>query len=339
MFPISLKIQEQAETERVAIAMLDNCVNCEELVWTRKGALTDQYAPLRLRLSKHDRKSADTPATPHCRVWQAIHRMNQLHTLELNAHTNLSPGSWSADNLLPLPPLRSLSLILPDRNVAEMLGPFFKHQIHPGGALALEEFSVLCRESPVINNRTLRAISPFLAGSRLTSLALAGCAKLTGDPLLELLPTLPHLRHLALEACNLDPSFYQRLADSPPRLQSLKLTHPGPRHATLPAFFPALEKLLAALPDLKAFTLYHSGASSDGRREWPVLPVDFLNQFAAANGSEIRKFEVSGILTSVEGIEILTRGSPRLRNLVLHLGSEFDLVSECAAVAESHTLL
>ncbi|GAA5862948.1 hypothetical protein JCM3774_006696 [Rhodotorula dairenensis] len=300
VFPISLKIQEQAETERVAIAMLDNCVNCEELVWTRKGALTDQ-------------------------VWQAIHRMKKLHTLELNAHTNLSPGSWSADNLLPLPPLRSLSLILPDRNVAAMLGPFFSHQTRPDGSLALEEFSVLCRESPVINDRTLRAISPHLVGSQLTSLALAGCAKLTGEPLLELLPQLPRLRHLALEACHLDPSFYEQLAELPPRLQSLKLTHPGPRHATLSSFFPALEKLLAALPGLTAFTLYHSGASSDGRREWPTLPVEFLHQFAATSGPDIRKFEVSGILTSVDGVEVLARGCPRLRNLVLHLGAEFDL--------------
>lgn len=41
MYPISLKVTEQAETERLAIAMLEKCTNCEELVWTRKGALTD----------------------------------------------------------------------------------------------------------------------------------------------------------------------------------------------------------------------------------------------------------------------------------------------------------
>ncbi|TKA55022.1 hypothetical protein B0A53_02495 [Rhodotorula sp. CCFEE 5036] len=311
VFPISLKIQEQAATERVAIAMLENCVNCEELVWTRKGALTDQ-------------------------VWVAIHRMQKLHTLELNAHTNLSPGSWSADNLRRLRPLRALSLILPDRNVAQVLGAFFKHQSRTGdtaggtetpppGSLELEEFSVLCRESPVINDSVIRSISPYLAESRLTSLAFAGCAKLTGEPLLELLPKLPHLRHLALEACNLDPSFYDQIADSLSHLQSLKLTHPGPRHPALPAFFPALEKLLDGLPNLTAFTLYHSGAASDGRREWPVLPVEFLHHFAATSGPRIRKFEVSGILTSVEGVEILSNGSPRLRNLVLHLSADFDL--------------
>lgn len=271
------------------------------------------------------------------RVWLAVHSMKKLHTLELNAHTNLSPGSWSADNLLPLRPLRALSLILPDRNVAQMLGAFFKNQSGIGDAavgtetpspamLALEEFSVLCRESPVINDTVLRSISPYLAESRLTSLAFAGCAKLTGDPLLELLPNLPHLRHLALEACNLDPSFYIQIADSLSHLRSLKLTHPGPRHPALPAFFPALEKLLDGLPNLTAFTLYHSGAASDGRREWPVLPVEFLHHFAATSGLRIRKFEVSGILTSVDGVEILSNGSPRLRNLVLHLGSDFDLV-------------
>lgn len=248
--------------------------------------------------------------------------------LELNAHTNLSPGSWSADNLVSLRPLRSLSLILPDRNVANILPEFFARQnasSDEGGQL--EQFSVLCRESPVVNNSVVRAISPFLARSRLASLALAGCSKLGGDPLLELLPGLPLLRHLALEACNLEPRFYVQIAPSLPQLESIKLTHPGPRHPSVASFFPAVESLLAALPRLTAFTLYHSGASSDGRREWPVLPDDFVRNIALSNGAVLRKFEVSGILCTVTAAEVLAKGAPSLRNLVLHLGSDFDLVS------------
>ncbi|GAA5989097.1 hypothetical protein JCM10908_001156 [Rhodotorula pacifica] len=324
VFPISLKVQEQAATERLAIAMLENCVNCEELVWTRKGALTD-------------------------RVWVAIHRMPALRALELNAHTNLSPGSWSAGHLVNLRPIRALSLILPDRNVADILGEFFKRQRRLASkssegeseSLPIEEFSVLCRESPVINNNVIRTITPHLEGSRITSLALAGCAKLTGDPLLELLPKLPHLRHLALEACNLAPTFYTQIAESIFQLQSLKLTHPGPRHPSLPAFFPSLARLLASLPRLSAFTLYHSGASSDGRRDWPTLPDGFIEDITATNGANMRKFEVSGILTSVDVVEILARGMPKLRNLVLHLGGDFDLdrlTSAFAPLSELRTV-
>ncbi|GAA6013248.1 hypothetical protein JCM8202_003081 [Rhodotorula sphaerocarpa] len=310
VFPISLKITEQAKTQQLAIDMLQNCVNCEELVWTRKGALTDQ-------------------------VWGAIRRMPRLEVFELNAHTNLSPGSWSAHNLLGLRPLRSLSLILPDRNVATILPQFFEAQTRqaPEGIPRLEEFSVLCRESPVINSSVVRAITPALASTNLRSLALAGCSKLGGAPLLELLSRLPDLSHLALEACQLEPTFYTQAALFLRQLRSIKLTHPGPRHPALSAFFPAVESLLADLPHLSAFTLYYSGAATDGRRDWPTLPDDFVRNVTASNGARLRKFEVSGILTSVTAIETLAAGARELRNLVLHLGDDFDLARLMSAFA------
>ncbi|GAA5890270.1 hypothetical protein JCM6882_008777 [Rhodosporidiobolus microsporus] len=308
VFPISLFVTERESNEDLAIRVLRNCVNVESLVWTRKGALRD-------------------------RVFEAINALPKLREFELNAHTNLSPGSWDADHLLNLPQLRSISFILPDRNVANVLPAFLAKQRTLGGAgnldgeetLLLEEMSVLCRESTVINDKVVSSLIPTLSGSNIRSLAFAGCAKLSGTPLLDLLPHLPHLRNLALEACNLDPSFFTLAAPSLPQLQSLKLTHPGPRHPTLPAFFPALETLLSQTVNLTAFTIYHSGAASTGRREWATLPRQFVQHLAATVGPRLRKFEVSGVLVTVDDVESVASVSKEVRNLVLHLGHDFDL--------------
>ncbi|GAA6026843.1 hypothetical protein JCM8097_005901 [Rhodosporidiobolus ruineniae] len=311
VYPLSMKVEEARAIEAVAIKALRNCVNCESLVWTRKGALTD-------------------------RVWEAINTLPRLRSFEFNAHTNLSPGSWDADHLLNLPPLRSMSLILPDRAVSNIIPAFLNSQRQKSGEenqLLLEELSILCRESTVINDKVVFALAPAMSGSRIRSLAFAGCSKLTGDPLLALLPHLPHLRNLALEACNLDPSFYTLAAPHLAQLHSLKLTHPGPRHPTLPAFFPALETLLSEATSLTAFTLYHSGAASTGRREWPILPDGFVQHLAATVGPRLRKFEVSGVLVSVDAVEVMTPAARELRNLVLHLGTEFDLARLTATFA------
>ncbi|GAA6048940.1 hypothetical protein JCM3770_007129 [Rhodotorula araucariae] len=323
VYPLSMILRERLDMEQLAIRMLRNCDNVEELVWTRKGALTD-------------------------RVFEAIKQLPRLRSFECNAHTDLSPGSWDADHFLDLPPLQSLSLILPDRKVSAMLPAFLGKQKALASTatfdcgqediLLLEELSILCRESTVINDRVVKALAPALAGSRLTSLALAGCAKLTGAPLLDILPTLPHLRHLALEACALDPPFFRQAAPHLGQLRSLKLTHPGPRHPSLPAFFPALEALLDHTRALTAFTLYHSGASATGTREWPVLPHDFVQHVAGVVGARLRKFEVSGVLVGVETVERLTSEASELRNLVLHLGHDFDLPRLTAAFAPLATL-
>ncbi|GAA5876525.1 hypothetical protein JCM8547_009415 [Rhodosporidiobolus lusitaniae] len=317
VYPLSMILKERLEMEELACRMLRNLVNLTSLVWTRKGALTD-------------------------RVFEAIKTLPHLERFELNAHTNLSPGSWDADHLLDLPPLRSISLILPDRNIANALPSFLTRQRERAGSddepLRLEEFSFLCRESTIISDKIVSSLTPALSRSNLHSLAFAGCSKLSGASLLPLLPELPHLRNLALEACNLDPSFFTLAASSLTRLHSLKLTHPGPRHPTLPAFFPALENLLEQMKELTAFTLYHSGASSTGRREWPVLPESFVEHLSETVGPRLRKFEVSGVLMSVDGVEMLTGGARGLRNFVLHLGQEFDLPRLTAAFAPLSSL-
>ncbi|GAA5835182.1 hypothetical protein JCM3766R1_006894 [Sporobolomyces carnicolor] len=319
VYPLSNVVKERRAMEELAIAMLKNCENIEELVYTRKGALTDD-------------------------VFEAIVTLPRLHTFELNAHTNLSPGSWSASHVVNLPPLRSLSLILPDRNVANALPEFFARQrelanrdapgeTHEGGVVALEELSVLCRESTVFNDRVVSSITPFLANARIRSLGFAGCAKLSGKPLLALLPRLPCLRNLALEACNIDPDFFSLIAPSLTSLSSLKLTHPGPRHPTRPRFFPALETLLQHTRHLTAFTLYYSGVSTGGRREWPSVPQEFVQSLTDSVGPRLRKFELSGVLVEVDAVQVLTNGSKGLKDLVLHLGENFSLAHLTACFA------
>lgn len=337
VYPLSMKLRERLDMEQLAVRMLANCTGVQELVWTRKGALTDACVLSPLSSLPRLCRPTCSPALAD-RVFDAIKKLPNLHSFEINAHTTLSPGSWDADHFLDLPPLRSLSLILPDRNVANVLPAFLDRQralapqatFRTGedqGVLLLEELSILCRESPVINDALFSSLLPSLAHSRLTSLALAGCAKLSGSPLLDLLPSLPHLRHLALEACALDSStFFPHAAPHLSSLESLKLTHPGPRHPSHAAFLPALETLLDHTHALTSLTLYHSGASATGSREWPSLPADFVRHVASVRGARLRKFEVSGVLVGLEAVEALTERARGLRNVVLHLGYEFDLV-------------
>lgn len=296
--------------EAVAIQVILQAVNLRDLLWTRKGALTD-------------------------RVFEAIKTLKHLRSFELNAHTNLSPGSWDAEHLLGLPRLQSLSLILPDRKIASMLPEFFKQQRRLAGeeglaigqddGPAFAELSLLCRESTIFNDRVFAACAQQLAHSQLSSLALAGCAKLTGAPLLDLIPTLS-LHHLALEATAVLPSFYPLAAPHLTTLVSLKLTHPGPRSATLPDFFPSLSRLLEHTRKLRSFTLYHSGTSSTGTREWPVVDETFVSSLVGSVGLGLHKFECSGVLMRVATVELLAEGAPELRDLVVHLGYESDLV-------------
>ncbi|GAA5947505.1 hypothetical protein JCM3765_001707 [Sporobolomyces pararoseus] len=314
VYPLSNVVKERRAMEELAIKMLKNCENVEELVWTRKGSLTDD-------------------------VFEAIVKLPRLRIFELNAHTNLSPGSWSASHLINLPRLTSLSLILPDRNVANILPAFLDRQrqfsTNQGSeeSLALEELSILCRESTVINDRVISSIIASLSNGQLRSLGLAGCSRLTGKPLLSLLPHLPHLQNLALEACNLDSTFYTLAGPSLSQLNSLKLTHPGPRHSSLSAFFPALETLLHHTRQLKAFTLYYSGASTGGRREWPAVSKGFISSLTESVGTNLRKFELSGVLIEVDSVEILSNGSRGIRDFVLHLGEQFDLAHLTACLA------
>lgn len=190
----------------------------------------------------------------------------------------------------------------------------------------LEDFTILCRESTLINDKIIAACTPHLEHTGLRSLSLAGCAKLTGAPLLGLLPSLPSLRHLSLEATAIHPSAFPSLAPHLTSLVSLKLTHPGPHHPALSTFFPALAQLLRETKRLEAFTLYHSGTAGTGTREWPVVDSAFVHELVESVGAGLRKVEMSNVLTRVADVEALAWGAPNLRDLVVHIGANLDAV-------------
>lgn len=273
-------------------------------------------------------------------VFEAIKGLRRLRSFEFNAHTNLSPGSWSATHLLGLPPLKSISLILPDRSVADNLPGFLERQQQLSAndpSLALEDLTILCRESTVINDKVLIACTPYLEHTALRSLSLAGCAKLTGAPLLGLLPSLPALQHLSLEATAVQSSSFPEFAPHLASLLSLKLTHPGPHHPHLASFFPNLADLLRSTKRLEAFTLYHSGTAGTGTREWPVVDDSFVQELVTSVGTGLRKVEVSNVLMRVASVEALARGAPGLRDLVVHLGPELNSVRSSSSAAAAPT--
>lgn len=248
-----------------------------------------------------------------------------MKRLEFNAHTDLSPGSWTPELLLKLPPqLTSLSLILPDRKVASILPTLLANQ-----SKSLSSLTILCRESPAINDTVLYHIIPIFANpssdTRLTSLALAGCSKLTHAPLLELFKSLPHLQHLALESNGIAPNSYSLFAPYLTNLISIKLTHPGPRHSSLNQFYPSLTELIRHTLQLESFTLYHSGTT--GSEDWPIVEKGFVKVLVEAVGDRLRKFECSGVLMSISTVEALALGAKDLRELVIHLGYEKEMVS------------
>lgn len=220
--------------------------------------------------------------------------------------------------------MTSLSLILPDRKVASILPSLISNQ-----SKSLSSLTILCRESPAISDTVLYHIIPIFSNSssdtRLTSLALAGCSKLTHAPLLELFKYLPHLRHLALESNGIAPNSYSLFAPHLTNLISLKLTHPGPRHSTLNQFYPSLTELVRHTSRLESLTLYHSGTT--GSEDWPVVEKDFVEILVEAVGVRLRKFECSGVLMSVATLEVLASGAKGLKELVVHLGYEKEMVS------------
>lgn len=197
---------------------------------------------------------------------------------------------------------------MPDRNVASVLPLVLAHQaeLEEQDGLYLEELTILSRESISINDKVIQFCTPHL--SSLTTLALAGCSKLTNDPLLSLVSNLPRLQHLALEATSITPSFFSEGAKHLTGLISLKLTHPGPRHPNFSQFWPDLMVLLASTSKLRALTVYHSGTAGTGVREWLVMEPSLVEELSTTLGSQLHKLELSGILLAASSAVMLAEG-------------------------------
>ncbi|KAK4058913.1 hypothetical protein OIO90_000359 [Microbotryomycetes sp. JL221] len=212
---------------------------------------------------------------------------------------------------------------MPDRKVADTLPDFLRTQRERStqeSKRGLEDLTILCRESPVMSDRILRSCIPHLDGTGLRSLSLAGCSRLSGAPVLELLPKLPRLEHLALEATNVDPRSLAQFAPCLRSILSLKLTHPGPAHPCESSFFDGLSTIFAQANKLEAFTIYHSGAGSTGSRHWPVLPLSFVEALTSSGvAARLVKFECSNILVPLDSIDMLCPTLVRVKDLVIHV--------------------
>lgn len=335
VFPLSMSAREREEMSQLAVCVLRQSTNIEDLIWTRKGSLNDRC--VRFALDCLPNWSSSLSLRRH-RVLEAIASLPALKSFELNATTTLAlGGSWDPFQLLRLPRMKTLSLVLPDRGVASVLPALLERQMErpdPERDMGLEALTLLCRESTVITDGLLSSIRDTLKGSNLRHLALAGCTRITRGPLLHLLAALPSLRHLCLEACtSISPDFFSQAGPHLPGLCSLKVTHPGPRHPLLDDFYPALLDLINHTGSLHSLTLYHSGhtASPDdpGVTQWPFVTQAFMRGVAEQMGSRLRKFECSGVLMSLDGLGELVLGKSRdLKTLVIHLGWNIDLVSD-----------
>lgn len=292
MWPLAT---DTTELELLAITVLHQAIGLTTLHWTRHHSLSND-------------------------LLDAIALLPALRHFE----TNASAGSaWSPLRLLSLrPQLTSLSLIMPDRAVVDVVPELLRRQTH------LRDLSVLSLESTCVTDAWfVRPVTEALrgAGRTLRSLALTGAPKLSDEAVMALLKAVGDgLEHLAIEASGTSPGFIGEAATHLPRLRSLKLTHPGPRHPKMDDLYPALSTAVLALPRLDSLVHYASGSNFvNGRREWPVLAPMLIEACARRTLQPgfvpIRRFEVQGVLASLDLVDALVQAMPMLRDLVIHV--------------------
>lgn len=285
VYPLaSLSKLEQLEDE--VLETFRHATNLRSLVWTRKGSLRAE-------------------------VLDAICQLPQLEKLELNA---TPAGGWAAEQLLSLPStIKSLSLLLPNRDVISYSLPGWLEARRQGSVPGLRNLSIICLESPVVNHTTLAELSPHF--SSLTSLTLSGCTRVGDDDVLLALRSCKQLKHLALEAVSISVDFYSKAAPLVPDLLSLRTRHPGRRHPKQATYYEGLSQLVAACPRFQSFTHYLSG---DTERGWhPEVAPDFVQRLVNTCGDRLIRFEVSGLSMSLESVREICFGARKLRQLVV----------------------
>jgi hypothetical protein len=286
----------------------------------------------------------------------SIVHLRALESIEINGSTSI-PGAWDESILFSLPPLKSISLILPDRAITSLLPELIKRQ-----SQTLEQFSIISQGATYLGDALFAEILDHLSPSHsnellssksrstLKTLSVVGCPKLTDVYILRALKDGAlgeSLMHLALESVGISTDFWKKLVDAHlgKNLRLVKLTHPGkfgqlsnaselrwnafsysgPKHPSLSAFYSSLPSLIQSLPLIHSFTLYHSGlqTNSEGKIDWPILPWATITQLRSLP-PKLEKFEIHGILVAVNMLEWLVTGTilNKCKNLVMHLGWE-----------------
>lgn len=285
------------ELEEAAITVLEQATSLQTLHWTRKGSLSD-------------------------RLLDAIRRCPGVRELEMGG----SSSSWTPELLLDVrSPLTALSLILPDRPVLALVPEIIAR------LPLLRDLSILCLNATQFVAKDAHALSLAVTARPMRSLALTGLSRITDDGIYNLLSSMRDLRHLALEACNVTPTLWTRLAarNLLPHLRGLRTTHPGARHEAAALFWPSIEALVEASIELDSLCVYASGQAvgSNGKRSWTVLPGSLSVALANRRGRPLRRLEIHSILCPLAVLEDI--GSvPSLEDLTIHL-YEKDMVRAC----------
>jgi hypothetical protein len=229
VFPLSTSRQLLADLEEQAVRILSHAYNLRILIWTRKGTLSDA-------------------------IFDAISALPCLEELEINAKTD----NWSGTKLCELQQLRGISLLMPDWIVLRTLPDALENQLALSASSSSEpsyfrHLSLICLESTIVTDWVVLSISPYISSLGLVSLTLVGCPKVSDASLLSLLRETPTIQHLALESVGISPVFFSHAAPYLANLRTLKVTHPGERHAQSNEFYPSLAELAGACPKFEGF--------------------------------------------------------------------------------------
>lgn len=301
VWPLSQPLVNQAPLVDAILKALSQTDQLRSLQWTRNGSFSDE-------------------------VLTAITKLPRLEELEINAHS-WYPGAWDPGLMFDLPKLKSLSLILPDRRVADLLPDLLAAQAtrdNDGlGAQGLRSLAILSRDSPTFTPEHVARLCPHVGS--LTSLTITGCIRLNDSSLVALLSKTPLLEHLALEGVGNTRFLFHSLATQRhvPRLRSFKTTHPGVGHRDSNEFYPSLATFIESGSMLESVTHYCTGVMTG---VWPRVPRAFVDRVTAARGPAMKRFEVNGITLAIDDLQALCEGMPGLEYLVCHF-EEKDVVS------------
>lgn len=229
-------------------------------------------------------------------------------------------GDWRSGQLIGLPStLRSLTLLLPDRDVVHYALPRWLRQ-HSFPEL-LSSLSIVCLNSPIVNPLALSEMRPGLGA--LTSLTLHGCTKLSDSDVIATIQSCGHLTHLALEAVSISVHFYRLAAPYLPHLKSLRTSHPGRKNSQAGIYYDSLSFLVGTCPHFESFTHYLSGDTERGLH--PTVSPEFVQHLVHHRGDRLVRFEVSGLSMTFDNVRDLCYGTPRISQLVIPVASQ-DLV-------------
>lgn len=319
VYPFGLPAEQLEALEEQILCTLHHATHLEALYWTRTGSLND-----RLLASMFEKTQC-------------------LRRFEFTGNSR----SWSPSLLVEKLPrsVQALTILLPDRAVAQQLVPLATHLEG-----RLSDLSILCMDTAVITDALLQGVAEH--APRLRRISLVGCKGVRGDGVRALVS--PNVRDLALEGVALAPGIFASLVPCLARLSRLTVTYPR-RQEQAPAFFSELGAVIESCEALDYLAVYARGGSApviDGEDDSeeesdalnavdssvhgsPSLGTPFVRRLAGSRAAHaLRTLRIHGIGMSLHQLRILASSplAARLEDLVVHL-YEADVASLRAPLA------